>query len=350
MGGILSRILQKVNLGLVIGVVGIALAVTAFAFDVFGFRVSRDEAAQTSELINERTRRAEWVGEVDRRQLYSFDFEGIHLIKVRRDAEPSWKLSRRYPDVKFSEATICTAEWRDGDVILSAARLELEDRGILSLLLNPLDMHHVMVAEFELNVNLDGVEQIWEAKDRNCSRTIEYEGSECGVLDDYLLDGEFRRLGFANAITIDFVPDDDDWDFETVPSDRAYAREFKSYVDQWTEDYGEDRAYASVVHLPEFPQLIKDIDPRDMKRSESRAGQDEQGTGSNDDPPTIIVTGRARRIDGVTPEMPDLWLATTREVPKISLQPRLFQHASMALDLCDKVPVDEFQRQQILIQ
>ncbi|MEM7493426.1 MAG: hypothetical protein AAF296_08595, partial [Pseudomonadota bacterium] len=331
----------------------IALAVTTFAFDVFGFRVSRDEAAETSELINERTRRAEWVGEVDRRQLYSFDFEGIHLIKVRRDAKPSWRLSRRYPDVELTEVSICTAEWRDRDVILSAARVELEDGGIFSLLLNPLDMHHVMEAEFELNVDLDGVEKIWEVKDRDCSRTIDYDGAECGVLNDYLLDGEFRRLGFADTITIEFLSDGD-WGFEEAASDRSYAREFKSYVDQWAGEHGEERSYARVVRQPGFPELIEEIDPRATrevsKRSEVKAGQDKQGTGSNDDPPTIVVTGSRFRDDGVTPEMPDLWLATKRDVPRISLQPRLFQHASMALDLCDEIPVDEFQRQQILIQ
>ncbi|MEM1037280.1 MAG: hypothetical protein AAGI14_11020 [Pseudomonadota bacterium] len=348
MGGILARILQKVNLGLVIGVVGIALAVTAFAFDVFGFRVSRDEAAQTSDLINERTRRAEWVGEVDSRQIASLKFEGIHLLKVKRKAELSRELSREFPDVALSEASICVAEWRDGDVILSAARLDLPNGAVFSLLINALSLHHIMETQAQLNVTFDDEDDALKIDNDYCDRTVDYDGAECGWVRQTFSEGEFRRFGFAEAITLEFEADDD-WGFERVDSDTAYAREFKRYRDSWAQEHAEDRYYIDLVDELEFPNLINEFNTKPVAPPKPTAPRETQSPSQQQKSQPIIVTGG---IPGPEPDLPDLWLATGRQTPRISIDPKRFENVSKAFEYCDQIPVSTsaFERQQILIQ
>ena len=103
-----AKMLQKLNVNILLGVIGLGLAVVAFAFDLFGFRVDRQDNETTSKdlatliediRVNARPR---IVGLVDTKNPYAIPLPGNGEIALRMVDEHA-----------------CTASWIDKDAYMT---------------------------------------------------------------------------------------------------------------------------------------------------------------------------------------------------------------------------------------
>ena len=119
MGRLLREIIRKLNFNLFLAVLGIALAITAFAFDIFGFGISRREAKETTESLDSQRNMLE--RSVERRisfipvgygpgieKLYEAPFDPDRDYKIMFDGVGTASF-----DGKVS-ADRCAVEWESG--------------------------------------------------------------------------------------------------------------------------------------------------------------------------------------------------------------------------------------------